>query len=59
MRFFLWGLIKDMIYVPSLSITLHELRQRIIVITLAVKVIDRDTLQPVWAQPDNHNCNTF
>jgi hypothetical protein len=43
--FFLWGNIKDEVFVPPLPQSLQELRQRI---TTAIASITRDTLHKVW-----------
>jgi hypothetical protein len=42
---FLWGHIKDRVYVPLMPRDLPQLRQRIVV---AVPVTDREILQRVW-----------
>jgi len=47
--FFLWGYIKDRVYVPSMPRDLPQLRQRIVE---AVAAIDRQMLQRVWQEPD-------
>ncbi|PNF20161.1 hypothetical protein B7P43_G00613 [Cryptotermes secundus] len=47
--FFLWGYIKDRVYVPPLPRTLVELRERI---DAAVMTIDRMMLQNVWNELD-------
>ena len=44
--FFMWGFVKDHVYVP-LPTTLDELRVRI---TAAIADIDRDMLQKVWQE---------
>jgi hypothetical protein len=46
---FLWGFIKDCVFVPPLPATLVDLRTRI---TAVVTVIDHDTLQRVWQELD-------
>jgi hypothetical protein len=43
--FFLWGYIRDKVYMPTLPRDLPELRQRIVA---AFDTIDVDTLQRVW-----------
>jgi hypothetical protein len=43
--FFLWGYVKDKVYVPPLPRDLPELRQRIV---RAVDTIEVDMLQRVW-----------
>jgi hypothetical protein len=45
--FFLWGYVKDVVYVPPLPI--QELKQRIIA---AVAAINRDMLERVWTEMD-------
>ncbi|PSN36412.1 hypothetical protein C0J52_25453 [Blattella germanica] len=45
--FFMWGFIKDHVYVPPLPTPLDELRARI---TAAIADIDRDMLQKVWQE---------
>jgi hypothetical protein len=47
--FFLWGYIKDIVYVPTLPRSLVELWERI---AAAVMTIDRMTLQYVWNELD-------
>jgi hypothetical protein len=46
--FFLWGFIKDRVFVPPLPATLVDLRTRI---TAAITVID-DMLQRIWHEHD-------
>jgi len=43
--FFLWGDVKERVYVPPLSADLDELTNRI---TAAVKSVTEDTLRRVW-----------
>ena len=43
--FFLWGYVKERVYVPPLPADLDELRNRI---TAAVKSVTEDTLRRVW-----------
>lgn len=45
--FFMWGFVKDHVYVPPLPTTLDELRARI---TAAIADIDRGLLQKVWQE---------
>ena len=45
--FFMWGFVKDYVYVPPLPTTLDELCARI---TAAIVDIDRDMLQKVWQE---------
>jgi hypothetical protein len=47
--FFLWGYVKNKVYVPTLPRDLSELRQRIVA---AVDTIDVDMLQRVWKELD-------
>jgi len=42
---FLWGYVKERVYVPSLPADLDELTNRI---TAAVKSVTEDTLRLVW-----------
>lgn len=43
--FFLWGYVKDAVYVPPLPMNLNELRNRL---TAAVNSVTQDILQRVW-----------
>ena len=43
--FFLWGYVKERVYVPPFPSDLYELTNRI---TAAVKSVTEDTLRPVW-----------
>ena len=43
--FFLWGYVKERVYVPPLPADLDELTNRI---TAAVKSVTEDTLRRVW-----------
>jgi len=43
--FFLWGFIKEAVYVPSLPTTLDDLKNRI---TTAVNSVTQDILLRVW-----------
>jgi hypothetical protein len=47
--FFLWGFVKDRVYVPSLPMSLKELRDRI---THALQTITADMLHRVWDEFD-------
>jgi hypothetical protein len=47
--FFLWGYVKDVVYVPPLPNDLQELIQHIIA---AVATINRDMLEKVWTEMD-------
>ena len=42
---FLWGFVKDTVFVPPLPANLQDLRNRI---TVAVALVDRDMLTRVW-----------
>ena len=44
-NFFLWGYVKERVYVPPLPADLDELTNRI---TAAVKSVTEDTLRHVW-----------
>ena len=45
MQFFLWGYVKDEVYVPPLSASIPELKVRI---RTAIETITADMLQTVW-----------
>ncbi|KDR10441.1 hypothetical protein L798_15462 [Zootermopsis nevadensis] len=47
--FFLWGFVKDSVYVPPLPTSIHELRDRI---THALQAITADVLHRVWDEFD-------
>jgi hypothetical protein len=47
--FFLWGFVKDSVYVPPLPMSLKELHDRI---THALQTITADTLHRVWDEFD-------
>ena len=47
--FFLWGYIKDRVFVPPLQVSLNELKQRI---TTVVASVDKDMLRSVWIELD-------
>ncbi|GFG34239.1 hypothetical protein Cfor_10687 [Coptotermes formosanus] len=47
--FFLWGFVKDSVYVPPLPMSLKELRDRI---THALQTITADMLHRVWDEFD-------
>ena len=47
--FFLWGFVKDTVFVPPVPANLQELRDRI---TAAVALIDHDMLTRVWNELD-------
>ena len=46
---FLWGFVKDTVFVPPLPANLQDLRSRI---TAAVALVDRDMLIRVWNEMD-------
>jgi hypothetical protein len=46
--FFLWGYVKDRVYVPPLPATVDELQKRI---TATVNSVTPDILQRVWYSP--------
>lgn len=47
--FFLWGYVKDKVFIPPLPLSLLELKQRII---RAIESIEVSTLEKVWAEID-------
>ena len=47
--FFLWGLVKDTVFVSPLPANLQDLRNRI---TAAVALVERGTLTRVWNEMD-------
>ncbi|PNF19251.1 hypothetical protein B7P43_G08008 [Cryptotermes secundus] len=47
--FFLWGYVKDMVYVPPLPQSLHDLRNRI---SRALETITPEMLQRAWQEFD-------
>ena len=47
--FFLWGYVKDQVYVPSLPASIPELKERI---RTAIETIIADMLQTVWNELD-------
>jgi len=47
--FFLWGYVKDQVYVPPLPASIPELKARI---RTAIETIIADTLQTVWNELD-------
>ena len=47
--FFLWGFVKDAVFVPPLPANLQDLRNRI---TAAMALVDRDMLTHVWNEMD-------
>ena len=46
---FLWGYVKDHVYVPPLLASIPELKVRI---RIATETITADMLQTVWKEPD-------
>ena len=53
--FFLWGFVKDTVFVSPLAANLQDLRNRI---TAAVALVDRDMLTRVWNEMD-YRINVF
>jgi len=49
--FFLWGYVKDQVYVPTLPASIPELKVRI---RAAIETITADMLQTVWNELDHH-----
>ena len=49
--FFLWGYIKDQVYVPPLHASIPELK---VWIRTAIETITTDMLQTVWNELDYH-----
>ena len=47
--FFLWGYVKDQVYVPPLPVSTRELKVRI---RTAIETITADMLQTVWNELD-------
>jgi len=47
--FFLWGFVKDTVFVPPLPANLKDLRNRI---NATVAMVDRDMLTCVWNKMD-------
>ena len=47
--FFLWGYVKDHVYIPPLPATIPELK---ILIRTAIQTITADMLQTVWNELD-------
>jgi hypothetical protein len=47
--FFLWGYIKDRVFIPPLLVSLNKLKQRI---TIGVASVDEDMLRSVWTELD-------
>ena len=47
--FFLWGFVKDTVFVPPLPANVQDLRYRI---TAAVALVDRDMLTLMWNEMD-------
>jgi hypothetical protein len=51
MDFFLWGFVKDNVYIPPLPTTLPELKTRI---REASANTDQEILHNVWQEVENH-----
>jgi hypothetical protein len=49
--FFLWGYVKDQVYVPTLPASMLELKVRI---RTAIGTVTADMLQTVWNELDYH-----
>ena len=49
MQFFLWGYVKDQVYVPLLPASIPELK---VGIRIAIQTITADMLQTVWNELD-------
>ena len=49
--FFLWGYVKDQVYVPPLPVSIAELKLRI---RTAILTITADMLLTVWNELDYH-----
>ena len=47
--FFLWGYVKDQVYVPPLPASIPEMKVRI---RTTIETITADMLQTVWNEPD-------
>ena len=47
--FFLWGYVKDQVYVPPLPVCIPELKVRV---RTAIETITADILQTVWNELD-------
>jgi hypothetical protein len=47
--FFLWGYVKDKVFVPPAPVTLDDLKQRI---TTSSAGVDEDMLRRVWQEFD-------
>ena len=43
--FFLWGYVKELVFVPPLPANIEEMKQRI---TAALETVTKDMLQRVW-----------
>ena len=51
--FFLWGYVKDQVYVPPLSTSIPELKVQI---RTAIETTTADMLQTVWNELDYRDC---
>jgi len=47
--FFLWGYVKDIVFLPPLPVSVNELKERI---TTAVASVDKDMLRSFWTELD-------
>lgn len=56
-NFFLWGFVKDTVYVPLLTADIQELQHWI---TAAVALVNSDILDRVWGEMDlAHGCMPY
>ncbi|PSN55504.1 hypothetical protein C0J52_02584 [Blattella germanica] len=51
-KFFLWGFVRDNVFVPPLPANLHELRHGI---RASVAMVSRDMLERVWGELNYRN----
>ena len=56
MDFFLWGFVKDQVFVPTLPANVVELRTRI---TAAVAKVTPEMLRSVWQETDFQSCKAL
>ena len=49
--YFLWGYVKDIVFVPPQPVSIPDLKNRI---TAAVETITPDLLSRAWQEMDNH-----
>jgi hypothetical protein len=47
--FFLWGYVKEQVFVPPLPLDIDELK---LTVTAAIETIDRNMLEGVWDELD-------